>query len=76
MIEQAKSKITIGDLNPLQMKDLEIEFCHEEAFKLWRENRKLHDKAIKVQSQLGIGGLWRGSQASLLIIAEAIKEEN
>jgi len=68
-------QIKIMDLNPLKISKEEMEFAREEVMKIYQEDRELFDKAVAIVRQLGLGGLWRGEEASVLIVANAIKEE-
>lgn len=63
----------IDGLNPLSITDKMLERTSESAFLLYKEERELYDKARKIVGQIGQGGLWRGNDATLLIIAKAIK---
>ena len=63
---------TANELNPMSMSEQDMDFAREEVQKVWANNRPVFDRAVKVVKQLGLGGLWRGSDASILIVANEI----
>ena len=71
-----ENKKQIKGLNPLNMSDSDMKFAQEGASKLYRDNQELWNKAYDIVKQLGLSGLWRGSSASILIVVNAIKENN
>lgn len=62
-------------INPMNLSDDEYKAFEIEVSKLLTTDRELYDKASEVVRRLGLGGLWRGYGASILIVAEAIMED-
>jgi len=66
----------ISELNPLKMSDADMKFARETCSELRVNHKELLDKAQTVVDQLGYGGLWRGLEASIVIVSKAIMEGN
>lgn len=69
---KTKQTTEIKDINPLKVSDQQLKEFDEGVFELYKNQRAVYDKARSVQAQLGYGGLWRGSGATLLILADLI----
>jgi len=64
----------INKTNVMNLTDEEREEFKEEVDKLFSENRNLYTDASELVNQLGLGGLWRGIDASIVLVARAMKK--
>ena len=64
----------IEDINPHEVTDEQLHEFTGRVLDIFTEDRGLYDKTRKVIKQLGLSGMWRGCDATTLIVANLIKE--
>jgi hypothetical protein len=55
------------------MSDADMKFASQKLQEVYSSDKELFETASEVAKQLGLGGLWRGGEASILIVANAIR---
>lgn len=74
-ITKEKEQINIDELSPYKLSTEVRVQLEKKVMNLYQTDRELYDRANKLVKQLGLGGLWRGQEACVLIVANAIKKE-
>ena len=62
----------LEELNPFDISDKEMEKCEDIVYKLHRDDLERYNKVNEIVCRLKLGGLWRGRDASMVILIDAI----
>lgn len=72
---ETKQKTNGGEeVNVMDLSDKQRNKFNKECQKLFVEERQIYDIANDLTLKLGLNGLWRGRDATIVLIAKAIKK--